>query len=402
MDRQLKTPSFIIYEDKLNENLIQLNQSLSATWGNCIIGYSYKTNSLPWIVDFMNKKGCYAEVVSNVEYELALKYGNIPKKIIFNGPNKGKNNFFEALKRGSIVNIDSWQEINWLEELKLSSDVGIGIRVNFDLEKDCPLETVMGDEGGRFGFSYENGDLKRIIDQINKLEHVKVNGIHLHNSSKTRSIKIFEAISKKACEIADLFEYELDFINVGGGFFGGLPDRPTFLDYMKSISSILSNRFDSKHTKLIVEPGASLIASPISFLCEVIDVKDTVKKRIVTVNGSRNNIDPFMNKTNYFLDLLVQDENRNTINEQVICGYTCMEHDRLIKLEDKTELEAGDRLLFNNVGSYTMCFSPLFIEYFPIVYVKKDTNYTCVREAWGVEEYCQKSIVNKEQNKEIE
>jgi len=396
IERQLNTPSFIIYEDKLNNNLIELNQALSATWCNYIIGYSFKTNSLPWIIDFMNKKGIYAEVVSNVEYELALKYRNLPTNIIFNGPNKGKFRFFEAIKGGSIVNIDSWQEIKWLEELKLNSDIGIGVRVNFDLEKDCPFETVMGDEGGRFGFSYENGDLKRIIDQINRLEHIKVNGIHLHNSSKTRSIKIFEAIARKACEIADLFEYELDFINVGGGFFGGLPDRPTFLEYMKSISTILSNRFNSEVTKLIVEPGASLIASPISFLCEVIDVKDTIKKRIVTVNGSRNNIDPFMNKTNYFLDLLVQDKDRNSVTEQVICGYTCMEHDRLIKLQDKKELQTGDRLLFNYVGSYTMCFSPLFIEYFPSVYVLKDNDFTCVREAWGVEEYCQKSFVNQD------
>ncbi len=393
---QLKTPSFIIYEDKINKNLIELNQALSVTWGNYIIGYSYKTNSLPWIIDYMNKKGCYAEVVSNVEYELALKYGNSPKNIIFNGPNKGKSQFIEAITKGSIVNVDSWKEMNWLQEIKLTSDIGIGVRVNFDLEKECPSETVMGDEGGRFGFSYEKGDFKKIIDQINALEHIKVNGIHLHNSSKTRSIKIFEVIASKACEIANLFEYELDFINVGGGFFGGLPDRPTFLEYMQSISAILSKRFNNKNTTLIVEPGASLIATPISFLCEVIDVKDTIKKRIVTVNGSRNNIDPFMNKTNYFLDLLVKNEDKNSVKEQVVCGYTCMEHDRLIKLEDKKELEVEDRLLFNYVGSYTMCFSPLFIEYFPIVYVENNNTFTCVREAWGVEEYCQKSIIKED------
>lgn len=394
MYKELKTPSFIIYEDKLNINLNELQNSLSVTWKNHIIGYSYKTNSLPWIIDYMKQHGCYAEVVSTVEYDLAIKCGNLPKKIIFNGPNKGKTHFLSAIKEGSIVNIDSWQEIRWLKELQLISDIGIGIRANFDLEKECPSETVMGDEGGRFGFSYENGDLKKIIDQINALKYIKVNGIHLHNSSKTRSIKIYQAIARKACEIADLFAYELDFINVGGGFFGGLPNGPSFLEYMTAISDILSKRFNSDHTILIVEPGASLIATPISFLCEVIDVKDTVKKRIVTVNGSRNNIDPFMNKTNYFLDVLVQKDLRNSIKEQVVCGYTCMEHDRLIKLHDEIELETGDLLLFNNIGSYTMCFSPLFIEYFPVVYVKSENAFTIVREAWGVDEYCQKSIVN--------
>lgn len=326
MISNLKTPCFIINENELKKNIDNMHSSLRKTWGNYIIGYSYKTNSLPWIINYLKENSVYAEVVS-------------------------------------------------------------------DLEKECPNETAMGLDGGRFGFSLENGSFNKAVKRINNIKNVKVVGIHLHNSTKTRSLKIYKTLAKKANEIADMFDYELEYIDIGGGFFGGLETKPSYYEYMKTIADELSKKFDKNKTKLIVEPGASIIASPISFLCEVIDVKDTYAKRIVTVNGSRNNIDPLMRKESYFLDLLIEKE-RKSIKEQIICGYTCMENDRLLAIRDNNELLVGDKLLFNKVGSYTMCLSPLFIEYFPIVYLENDkSEFICVREKWTVDEYMQKSTI---------
>ena len=394
METVLKTPCFIVNENELKNNIDKMHKALQDTWGNYIIGYSYKTNSLPWIINFLKKNGVYAEVVSDCEYRLAKKIGYKEDKIILNGPNKDRDIFINAIKKGGIVNIDSFREIEWLKEEKFENTYGVGVRLNFDLETECPGETAMASEGGRFGFSLENGDFKQAINKINRIQNLKVTGIHLHNSTKTRSLNIYETLSKKAIEVSKLFDYELDYVDIGGGFFGGLENKPSYYEYMRIISEELSKSFNNKKTKLIVEPGASIIASPVSFLCEVIDVKDTYAKRIVTINGSRNNIDPLMSKTNYFLDIETNIK-KDIVKEQVICGYTCMENDRLIKLIDNQELSIGDRLLFNKVGSYTMCLSPLFIEYFPRVYLKDRTSkYRCIREKWDVDEYIQKSIIN--------
>ncbi|NGU66458.1 pyridoxal-dependent decarboxylase [Clostridium perfringens] len=393
MISNLETPCFIIDENELKNNIEEMHRALKKAWGNYIIGYSYKTNSLPWIINYFKKNNIYAEVVSDLEYSLAKKINYDDKNIIFNGPIKGKKRFIDALKNGAIVNLDSNREIEWIENEIFDQEIKIGIRVNFDLEKECPNETAMGEKGGRFGFSLENGSFEKVVKRINSIKNVKVVGIHLHNSTKTRSLKIYEELSKKANKIAGMFDYDLDYVDIGGGFFGGLKGKPSYYDYMSVISNELSKGFDKSKTKLIVEPGASLIASPISFLCEVVDVKDTYANRIVTVNGSRNNIDPLMRKSNYFINILANG-NRKIMDSQVVCGYTCMEDDRIVNIEDKIELIVGDKLIFNKVGSYTMCLSPLFIEYFPKVYLKTSMNeFICVRENWTVEEYIQKSII---------
>lgn len=388
MERNLRTPYFMIKEKELKDNTEKLHKALKETWGNYIIGYSCKTNSLPWILKFMQNNNCYAEVVSDSEYELVRKIGFGTNQIIFNGPNKGKDSFINAIKNGSIVNIDSNREIQWIKEQQFNNEVFVGIRVNFDLDKECPNETSYGKEGSRFGFSFENGSLELAIKQLNNIKNVKVVGIHIHYTAKTRSLSVYKVLAQKACEISKLFDYELKYIDIGGGFFGGVPNKPSYYEYMSLISRELSKEFDSNKTKLIIEPGSAIIGSPIDFVCTVVDVKDTFAKRIVTVNGSRNNIDPFFKKTSYLYS--IKSKNEKIISEQIICGYTCLDYDRIFKLEHEKELVIGDEIIFNKVGAYTMSLSPLFIEYFPDIYVKK-TNGTieCVRKKWSVGEYIQ-------------
>jgi diaminopimelate decarboxylase len=389
IDDNLETPYFLLDKKELNKNLINLESALKTHWGNFVIGYSFKTNALPWLLSYFKSKGVFAEVVSDDEYDLARLIGFESKKIIYNGPPKSKETFFEAIKNRCIVNIDSQRELQWLNEVDVVDDIyEVGIRVNFDLEKYCPNESAMGSSGGRFGFCYENGELKNAIDYIQSLNHVKLVGIHLHCSTKTRSVNIYRSISKVACEIKRNYNLELKYVDIGGGFFGGLKDKPQFSDYIQVISNELSEEFDKEKVTLIVEPGTSLVSSPFSFVTSVIDVKQTTKNYFVTTDGSRTHIDPFKNKSSYFFNIKQKvDRKREILSNQVISGFTCMEDDRLFDLEDRPQLYIGDKVIYNKVGAYTMCFAPLFIRYFPAVYVLEGNTYHHVRERWTAKEY---------------
>ena len=116
--KQLDTPCYILDESKLCNNYDSLEKAFKKRWGNFKVGYSYKTNSLPWILNFMKKKGAYAEVVSEPEYRLALRLGYKPSEVIINGPYKGYEAIREILEDGGIVNLDSFHEIEWLKENK--------------------------------------------------------------------------------------------------------------------------------------------------------------------------------------------------------------------------------------------------------------------------------------------
>ena len=64
------------------------------------------------------------------------------------------------------------------------------------------------------------------------------------------------------------------------------------------------------------------------------------------------------------------------------------------KLVQKLSDLTGERAVYQGmpsmafkVGAYTMCLAPLFIKWFPDVYVKEGTAVTKVRGRWTAEEY---------------
>ncbi|MCB5670568.1 hypothetical protein, partial [Thomasclavelia ramosa] len=61
-------------------------------------------------------------------------------------------------------------------------------------------------------------------------------------------------------------------------------------------SSLLEEGIDVSKMKVIVEPGNAIVASPFSFLSEIIDTKKIGDSQIIVTVGSRNDVDPFFLK----------------------------------------------------------------------------------------------------------
>ena len=115
-ERAYQTPYFVIDEAELSRYFQMLTDSLEKNWNNFKIGYSFKTNSLPWLVSFLKAKGVMAEVVSDDEYALAKKLGFEDWEVVYNGPVKKRDSFERVLLAGGIVNMDGRRELDWLEE----------------------------------------------------------------------------------------------------------------------------------------------------------------------------------------------------------------------------------------------------------------------------------------------
>lgn len=387
-ENEIRTPCFVLELDKLKDNICKFKDALNARFPCNILGYSVKTNSTPILLDHIRDNGCYAEVVSYSEYNLAMAKGFPSKRIIYNGPLKDKETFIHAITNGARVNIETKRELLWLLELPKQEKYGVGIRVNLNLMQISPEDCKEGEDFSRFGFSENNGELEEAIYEISKIPNVKLLGLHLHRTSKTRSVEVYSNIAKYAIEIVNKYKLKLDYLDVGGGFYGNMLGKPTFSDYINTIADVLSSHFDCTKLELIVEPGNAIIASPYTFYSSVIDMKRVNDKWIAVIDGSRNDIDPFFHKTDYFKDIKTSGNN-GVVTSQVVVGCTCLENDRLFEIRNNELLSVGDRIKFNCVGAYTTCISPLFIRYFPRVYTKSGSNFILVHDEWTHREYLQ-------------
>jgi diaminopimelate decarboxylase len=389
----MDTPYFLISKQEFDNNVELLNRAINRHWKNTIVGYSVKSNGMPWVLHYMKDQGFYAEVVSDDEFHLAKACGYVTNRIIYNGIAKEEASFKEAVLGGAIVNIDSWREIRWIQNLPNDAKKRIGLRVNFDLEKMCPGQTAGGKEGSRFGISYENGDLKRAIAELQSIPNVSIVGVHLHNSIPTRSLDAYCAIAKMAVKIAKEMSLSLEYVDMGGGFYGGLEHKPNYMNYFAIISDTLSEYFDKEKTTLIVEPGQSILATAISYVTSVVDVKDTIYNRFVITDGGRTQIDPMFRKTSYFYEICaINNCERRIYAKQVITGFTCVEGDRLFFLENAPELKEGDKIIYHKIGAYTYTSASNFIKFLPAIYVNDGKEIYEVCKKWVAKDFINKQL----------
>lgn len=374
--KDIITPCYIIRKQVYVNSIEEIMKEYNSRWSNNVIfGYSVKTNHLPYLMNIAKEYGWWAEVVSPAEYNHSIRQGFDTNKIIYNGPQKSIN-IREACMSGGIVNLDNMNDVS--EVCRMNEEditAGIGIRINFDLESLCLGETTVGNEVGRFGLSYENGDVFTAINMLRE-NNIPVKGIHLHSSTNSRSIKVYEAISNMAIEVASKYNLELEYIDIGGGFFGGnyFAGKPTVSQYAKVITSTLNKYFDSNKVTLILEPGAAILATAADYLTRVINIRNILDTEVITVDGTCLHINPFMKKKQLTPCTIIDagDEMDNSY-KYIIGGSTCMEMDRLYPRDITCKLTMNSKLLFHCAGAYTMTHNSNFINLMPNIYVEENS-----------------------------
>lgn len=360
----LKTPCIVYDGTELDHNISAFKDAFQSAWSpaNVIIGYSVKTSPVADLIGFSAELGCYAEVVSDDEYRLALCAGIERDHIILNGPVKTKRTFFEALRGGSIVNIDSIREIKWSTEYVKEYDLTpkVGLRINFDLESACPGSTMAGDEGCRFGYCIENGEFEAALCELRECG-IEPTGLHAHFSSATRAPEVYKAIAEKLCETIERYNLNaLEYIDMGGGYYGGGANCAAYYEYADAISTALIGTVDPSSTKLILEPGGSILATAASYFGKVLDVKN-VRGCIFAVSElSKLYLNSTVFSRRAFKYERIGSKTEKIVPKQVICGYTCMEMDRICDLIDEPLLEEGEIIAIRNAGAYTVSFGPSF------------------------------------------
>lgn len=389
--KDLQTPCFILDEEELAKSVKGYQDALKSNFERSIVSYSVKTNSVPACMKLAGEMGAYAEVVSHDEWELARLCGFDQQHIVYNGPMKSKETFLDAVEHGAIVNIETKRELEWLKELPNNGSYRVGIRLNINISYVSPEDADGDNDNSRFGFSDETNEFADAVALIGKLPNVELAGLHIHRTAHSRSIRFYKQSIAFACNMIEKYGLKLDYLDVGGGYFGIFPNKPTYQEYSDAFYEVLTAH-RLQNLCVIVEPGNAIVASCFAFLSEVVDVKHVEDELwFATTDGSRNDLDPFFKKSGYLSEVHYTNETQ-VVKEQIVSGCTCLEYDRIFTLTNKPLLSVGDRIFYRNVGAYTMCMSPMFIRYIPNIYLKKEEDYTLVREKWTAKEHVMKNV----------
>jgi diaminopimelate decarboxylase len=378
---------FLIDQDRFEENLQLIHKSFSLFYPKIYIGYSYKTNYIPVICKSSHRMGCWAEVVSEMEVEMALINLTDKSKIIYNGPIKSYDSIKKVMEVGGIINIDHKLDLEYILKIltnqKKIIKTKIAIRLNFTYEN----------HDSRFGLELKQ--IKELIQLIENNKALELLGYHLH--LPFRSLESYSFRIKSLIEILKMHGNKpLKYINIGGGFFGrispdlalslNIRDTPDYIDYGKLIGEQLSNYFINtcrdQWPDLFIEPGSSVVADAMWFLSKIHTFKKIENKNILVTYAGRHLVSP-TNKTIQFPIELYYSKNSDLqyLEDIHVAGFTCIESDILGKVKNKFKTNEYDFVVLSNVGSYSIVMGSNFILPQPAIYNLKNNNLKIVRAA---------------------
>lgn len=385
--KELKTPYYMFYADEFIKNYKDLENSMKAIYENYQIAYSFKTNYTPAVCSLVKSLGGYAEVVSDMEYSLALKIGYAPQKIVYNGPGKGSM-LEHCLLNGGLLNIDNFRELEQvcsIAENNPDKKLEIGIRVNFDIGNGLH---------SRFGLDSENGDFQNALSIVDKIPNLQVRGLHFHisrarglDSWKNRIIGMLKLVEKHNLD-------NLQYIDLGSGMYGKLDpelqeqfgDTPSFDDYANVVACEMQKFYSDKLIKpmLITEPGTTIVSKYFHVFMKVLDIKEIRGKNFALLDGSFHNVGEICGLKKVPMKVINVNNDKNYQDVDFV-GYTCLEQD-VIYSGYTGNLGIGDIVEIYNVGGYSIVDKPPFIHPDIPIYMLLKDNVSCIKREQTLED----------------
>ncbi|RSN71938.1 MAG: hypothetical protein DSO07_08770 [Thermoproteota archaeon] len=371
------TPVYLFFKSKIVERYKAFQETAAKYFGDFSIAYSYKANRLYDVCSTFKELSAMADVLSDLELDVAERVGLDPAMIIFNSPYKTDEEISRSIKMGiGSLNIDSLEELKRVEFLveRANSGLNIGIRMR---PKIPPPKTFA--LPAHFGLDRE--DLLKAVAKIRGNKKLFFTQIHSHVGTQISELNVFRQNAAFLDETADFLEekgIEVPALNVGGGYplkeTPGLldPNTPDLDDVMQEIRRGLRGK---RH--IIFEPGRFLVGPAGLMLTKVVSVKkDWNGNQLVVVDTSLY----FVNSASYVSHRIIPVGMGGAEEETDVYGSSCASIDLIRAGVDLPKLKEGDLLAIMDCGAYSVFLAPDFHRKRPKVLFVDEKGLREVRE----------------------
>jgi diaminopimelate decarboxylase len=353
--KKFGTPIYCYSYKKLKENISSFKKNFKSF--SPLICFAIKSNTNVNLIREIRKLGLGADVVSMGELMIALKAGIDPKKIVFSGVGKTSDEIIYAVdKKILLINAESKSEINEIERIAKSKNkiVNIGIRLNPNTNAKTLKQISTGKKENKFGV-----DKKTFFDLVNysKLsQSVNLTCLSVHIGSQILDHKPYEKMLEVVDRIIKKSDYKFEFIDLGGGMGISYEQNNKKLNYRKyniAIKKLLKNH----KSKIIFEPGRSIVGNIGSLISKVIYIKENDKKDFIILDAAMNDLmRPALYGANHrTLPVIKTNQTSKKIYEFV--GPICESTDKFTTLKKFQKLKERDLVVMCDVGAYGMSLS---------------------------------------------
>ena len=344
------TPLYCYSYNKLRSNIINFFTHFKKF--SPLVCFAIKSNTNINLIREIKKFGLGADVVSKGELMLALKAGINKKKIVFSGVGKTESELkFAIEKKILLINSESESEIKIIEKIakKKNVVVNIGIRLNPNTDANTLKQISTGKKENKFGVDEKT--FLKLVSVLRTSKNIRLKCLSVHIGSQITNHKPYEKMLKAIDKIINKAKFKFEYIDLGGGMGISYEKNQKKLDY-KKYKSAIEKFLRKNNSKLIFEPGRSIIGNTAILISRVIYLKETSKKIFVILDAGMNDMmRPALYGAKHQILPAFKNKKKSKKSYEFV-GPICETTDKFLSVSNFNKLKERDLIFISDVGAY--------------------------------------------------
>jgi len=348
--KKFNTPIYCYSFEKLKNNINNFKKNFKTF--SPLICFAIKANTNVALIREIGKLGLGADVVSIGEMMKALKAGINPKRIVFSGVGKTYTEISYAIdKKILLINAESKSEIIEIEKIAKSKKkiIDIGIRLNPNTDAKTLSQISTGKRENKFGINEKI--FLELVKYSKNSKNIRLKCLSVHIGSQIVNHKPYEKMLKVIDKFIKKTNHKFKFIDLGGGMGIQYSNNDKKLNYKKYSTAI--KKFLKNHkSKIIFEPGRSIIGNTGFLISKVIYIKENGSKNFIILDAGMNDlIRPALYGASHRI-LPAQKTGRISKKTYEFVGPICESTDKFATLKKFQKLKEKDIIIICDVGAY--------------------------------------------------
>ena len=350
------TPFYVYDEKGIRETVRSINKAFA--WNKGFKEYfAVKATPLPGILRIMKEEGCGTDCSSYPELVLSDVCGFKGHEIMFSSNDTPVKDMQEAYKLGSIINLDDFTMIEFLEQVAAIPET-ICCRFNPG-GRLCPGQRYHGQPGdAKYGMTR---DQLRDAFKILKAKGVKHFGIHAFLASNTVTNAYYPELARQLFQLAVDMKQEtgvaVEFINLSGGV--GIPYRPeqtpndiaVIGEGVRKVYEEVLTPAGMGNVSLFTEMGRFVTGPYGALVTKVLHFKHTYKEYVGVDACAANLMRPAMYGAYHHITVLGK-ESEPCDHTYDITGGLCENNDKFAIDRKLPKIDKGDYLFIHDAGAH--------------------------------------------------
>lgn len=356
--QRIGTPFYLYSSNTLSMHFRAFDNAFSGV--PRVICYALKSNSNSAILRLLGREGAGADIVSGGELFRALRAGIDPKKIVYAGVGKRRDEIEYALKIGILMfNVESGDELHALDDAagEMRATARIALRVNPNIDPKTHAYISTGLKENKFGIPIEQA--LEYYQMAKSLSHVEIVGVHHHIGSQITEVQPFvDALEKVVAFVKELKSagMNIKYIDIGGGL--GITYKDETPPLPRELAAVIKPLLKECGCTLVLEPGRAIVGNAGILVTSVLYHKEMGEKKFIIVDAGMNDlIRPSLYEAYHEIKPVVEPSPGVRHNVVDVVGPICESGDFLAKEREMPVVQRGDLLAVMSGGAYGFSMS---------------------------------------------